>query len=143
MNGPGLTRLQSGGLLLLAALIWGSAFVGQSLGMAGVGLAVYAVAAWGLPQLLLRWTGMRMDGLFMRMADGSQTCVGRATLWSNVLELIAQRGRNHRFGQDAQARAFFHRLCRERVGERREKRRPRIDPVHVQNGALARGIVEA
>ncbi|WP_258305060.1 O-antigen ligase family protein, partial [Escherichia coli] len=29
--------------------------------------------------------------LFMRMADGSQTCVGRATLWSNVLELIAQR----------------------------------------------------
>lgn len=34
---PGLSRLQSGGLLLLAALIWGSAFVGQALGMAGVG----------------------------------------------------------------------------------------------------------
>lgn len=32
-----LSRAQSGGLLLLAALIWGSAFVGQALGMAGVG----------------------------------------------------------------------------------------------------------
>ncbi|NRF70472.1 DMT family transporter [Aquincola sp. S2] len=32
-----MSRLQSGGLLLLAALIWGSAFVGQALGMAGVG----------------------------------------------------------------------------------------------------------
>ncbi len=37
MSAGHLTRLQSGGLLLLAALIWGSAFVGQSLGMAGVG----------------------------------------------------------------------------------------------------------
>jgi drug/metabolite transporter (DMT)-like permease len=33
----GLSRAQSGALLLLAALIWGSAFVGQALGMAGVG----------------------------------------------------------------------------------------------------------
>ena len=33
----GLNRAQSGALLLLAALIWGSAFVGQALGMAGVG----------------------------------------------------------------------------------------------------------
>ncbi len=32
-----LSRAQSGALLLLAALIWGSAFVGQALGMAGVG----------------------------------------------------------------------------------------------------------
>ena len=32
-----LSRAQSGLLLLLAALIWGSAFVGQALGMAGVG----------------------------------------------------------------------------------------------------------
>ncbi len=32
-----LSRLQSGGLLLLAALIWGSAFVGQARGMADVG----------------------------------------------------------------------------------------------------------
>ena len=79
-------------LVVLALLaVWRRSSGALALGMAGVGLAVYAVAAWGLPQLLLRWTGMRMDGLFMRMADGSQTCVGRATLWSNVLELIAQR----------------------------------------------------
>ena len=37
MSGPGLSRLQSGAVLLLAALIWGSAFVGQAWGMAGVG----------------------------------------------------------------------------------------------------------
>lgn len=32
-----MSRLRANSLLLLAALIWGSAFVGQSLGMAGVG----------------------------------------------------------------------------------------------------------
>ncbi|MBI5257383.1 MAG: DMT family transporter [Burkholderiales bacterium] len=32
-----MTRWQAGALLLLASLIWGSAFVGQALGMAGVG----------------------------------------------------------------------------------------------------------
>ncbi len=32
-----MSRLRANALLLLAALIWGSAFVGQSLGMAGVG----------------------------------------------------------------------------------------------------------
>jgi drug/metabolite transporter (DMT)-like permease len=36
-TGGTLSRAQSGALLLLAALIWGSAFVGQALGMAGVG----------------------------------------------------------------------------------------------------------
>jgi drug/metabolite transporter (DMT)-like permease len=37
MKEPGLSRLQSNALLLLASLIWGSAFVGQILGMSGVG----------------------------------------------------------------------------------------------------------
>ena len=32
-----MSRLRANALLLLAALIWGSAFVGQSLGLAGVG----------------------------------------------------------------------------------------------------------
>ena len=32
-----MTRLRANALLLLAALIWGSAFVGQSLGMDSVG----------------------------------------------------------------------------------------------------------
>lgn len=36
-DADGLSRLQAGALLLLVALIWGSAFVGQSVGMAGVG----------------------------------------------------------------------------------------------------------
>ena len=34
---PPMSRLRANALLLLAAVIWGSAFVGQSLGMAGVG----------------------------------------------------------------------------------------------------------
>ena len=37
MPKPPMSRLRANALLLLAALIWGSAFVGQSLGMAGVG----------------------------------------------------------------------------------------------------------
>jgi drug/metabolite transporter (DMT)-like permease len=37
MNPVPMSRLKANALLLLAALIWGSAFVGQSLGMAGVG----------------------------------------------------------------------------------------------------------
>ena len=37
MHPTSMTRWRANGLLLLAALIWGSAFVGQSLGMAGVG----------------------------------------------------------------------------------------------------------
>ena len=37
MPKPPMSRLRANALLLLVALIWGSAFVGQSLGMAGVG----------------------------------------------------------------------------------------------------------
>ena len=37
LRGQPMSRLRANALLLLAALIWGSAFVGQSLGMAGVG----------------------------------------------------------------------------------------------------------
>ena len=37
MPKPPMSRMRANALLLLVALIWGSAFVGQSLGMAGVG----------------------------------------------------------------------------------------------------------
>lgn len=53
MTGRGLTRLQSGGLLLLAALIWGSAFVGQALGMAGVGPLTFTAVRFVLGALVV------------------------------------------------------------------------------------------
>lgn len=49
----GLTRWQSGALLLLAALIWGSAFVGQALGMDGVGPLTFTAIRFMLGALVV------------------------------------------------------------------------------------------
>ncbi|MBS0291853.1 MAG: O-antigen ligase C-terminal domain-containing protein [Proteobacteria bacterium] len=75
------------GLLLL----WRRSSGTLALAVAGLGLVVYLLAAWGLPQLLLDWMGVRMDGLFVRLTDESQPCGSRLALWSNVLRLIALR----------------------------------------------------
>lgn len=53
MSGIGLNRLQSGGLLLLAALIWGSAFVGQALAMAGMGPLTFTALRFTLGALVV------------------------------------------------------------------------------------------
>ena len=89
MTAPRLSRLQANGLLLLAALIWGSAFVGQSLGMAGVGpltftglrflLGVLVVSplAWREWQMLARagQTPGRADAQWVALL-GSLLCIG-------------------------------------------------------------------
>lgn len=45
---PGSKRLQAALLLLVASLIWGSAFVGQIIGMAGVGPLTFTAARFAL-----------------------------------------------------------------------------------------------
>lgn len=79
-------------LVVLALLLcWRRSGGGMALAMGGVGLAVYLLASWGLPALLLQWTGVHMDGLFSRLSDATQPCTGRRVLWANVLQLIAER----------------------------------------------------
>ena len=65
--------------------VWRQAFIQRIL---STYLIAYAVAALVLPTL----AGLDFDstGLWSRMHDG-QTCTGRLTLWSNVLQLIAQK----------------------------------------------------
>lgn len=53
MTGPALSRLRANALLLLAAVIWGSAFVGQVLGMAGVGPLTFTSLRFGLGALVV------------------------------------------------------------------------------------------
>ena len=48
-----MSRLKANGLLLLAALIWGSAFVGQALGMAGVGPLTFTGVRFALGALVV------------------------------------------------------------------------------------------
>ena len=63
-----MTRLKANALLLLAALIWGSAFVGQSLGMATVGPLSFTALRFALgaavvaPLAWLEWRKLRADG---------------------------------------------------------------------------------
>ena len=63
-----LSRLKANGVLLLAALIWGSAFVGQSLGMAGVGPLTFTGVRFALGALVVaplawrEWQQLRAAG---------------------------------------------------------------------------------
>lgn len=93
--GSGVTASRTGAVewLALVVLLWfWRASVGRLALLMGVaGLLAYLLSAWLLPELLLRWTGVQMDGLFMRVADTSHRCTSRLTLWSNMLYLIEQR----------------------------------------------------
>jgi drug/metabolite transporter (DMT)-like permease len=63
-----MSRLRANGLLLLAALIWGSAFVGQALGMAGVGPLTFTSVRFVLGALVVaplawrEWQQLRSSG---------------------------------------------------------------------------------
>lgn len=63
-----MSRLKANGLLLLAALIWGSAFVGQSWGMAGAGPLTFTGLRFGLGALVVaplagrEWQAMAAAG---------------------------------------------------------------------------------
>ena len=71
-----MTRLRANALLLLAALIWGSAFVGQSLGMAGVGPLTFTGVRFLLGALVVlplawrEWQQLRAAGQAPSRADG-------------------------------------------------------------------------
>ncbi|QIL83372.1 polymerase [Diaphorobacter sp. HDW4A] len=93
--GSGVTASRTGAVewVALVVMLW---FWRKSVGRLGLalgvaGLLAYLFAAWLLPELLLRWTGVQMDGLFMRVADTSHRCTSRLTLWSNMAYLIEQR----------------------------------------------------
>jgi len=68
LRGQPMSRLRANALLLLAALIWGSAFVGQSLGMAGVGPLTFTGVRFVLGALVvsplawLEWQRLRAAG---------------------------------------------------------------------------------
>ena len=86
---PTLSRLQANALLLLAALIWGSAFVGQALGMAGVGPLTFTGVRFVLGALVVaplawrEWRSLRAAGHAPGWAEarwvlllGGLLCVG-------------------------------------------------------------------
>jgi drug/metabolite transporter (DMT)-like permease len=68
MTAAPMSRLRANGLLLLAALIWGSAFVGQVQGMAGVGPLTFTSLRFVLGALVVaplawrEWHGLRTAG---------------------------------------------------------------------------------
>ena len=88
-SSPTLSRLQANALLLLAALIWGSAFVGQALGMAGVGPLTFTGVRFVLGALVVaplawrEWLSLRAAGHAPGWAEarwvlllGGLLCVG-------------------------------------------------------------------
>ncbi|NUN61702.1 MAG: O-antigen ligase C-terminal domain-containing protein, partial [Burkholderiaceae bacterium] len=70
--------------------LWRASLGRLAAGLALVGLVIYGLAAWLLPDLLLQWTGFRAEGLMARFGD-APGCTSRRVLWSNVLHLIAQK----------------------------------------------------
>lgn len=79
------------GLVLLLAVVWRRTGRGSAAWLAVLGLGVFLVAAWVLPELLWRWQGVRADALFHRFADTSPACTSRRVLWSNMLTLISEK----------------------------------------------------
>ena len=88
MSAP-LSRLQANALLLIAALIWGSAFVGQALGMASVGPLAFTGVRFTLGALVVlplawrEWRQLKTAGHPPGRAEarwvvlmGSLLCVG-------------------------------------------------------------------
>lgn len=92
--GSAATASRTGAMqwLLVALLVWWRGSSGRlAVGLALVGMLLYALAAWMLPELLLRWTGFATEGVFTRLGGDAQACSSRRVLWSNVLYLIAQK----------------------------------------------------
>ena len=75
MTADPMSRLKANGLLLLAALIWGSAFVGQARGMAGVGPLTFTGLRFALGALVVaplawrEWQALRAAGHLPGRAD--------------------------------------------------------------------------
>lgn len=76
LRGRPMSRLRANALLVLAALIWGSAFVGQSLGMAGVGPLTFTSLRFVLGTLVVsplawrEWQRLRAAGQLPGRTEG-------------------------------------------------------------------------
>ena len=77
-------------VVLLVAWWWGRTARWAVAGVV-VSALFYTLAAWWLPQLLMAVSGVQAEGLFERAIEEPQVCTGRIALWSNMLELIAQK----------------------------------------------------
>jgi len=75
-------------LILALAWIWGLHRERAARWALGPVVPAYLIAALGLPMLFP--TGVHA-GIFTRLTEGAPQCASRMTLWSNVLELIAQK----------------------------------------------------
>jgi len=86
-----MTRLQANGLMLLAALIWGSAFVGQVQAMAGVGPFTFTSLRFALgaavvaPLAWREWRGLRANGHRLGAAHAAWTVLLGSLLCAGVL----------------------------------------------------------
>ncbi|RYY97982.1 MAG: polymerase, partial [Comamonadaceae bacterium] len=76
--------------LAALAIAWGGPSRRLRVFLCGAGLAAYAAAVLLLPLLLERVTGVTADSLVTRVAT-DLGCSSRGVLWSNVLQLVAQR----------------------------------------------------
>ena len=78
-------------LVMAAMAVWPSAHRRRRLQYAAVALGAYLLACVALPWLLETVTGVSGAGLFGRLQEDPQSCQSRIVLWSNVLQLIAQK----------------------------------------------------
>lgn len=77
------------GVMVVLLCLWRGTPVRRALPVALLGLAVYVLAAWALPQVLLHLTGVQGEGLFARLAGDGRQCSSRQVMWSNMLHLIS------------------------------------------------------
>ena len=76
--------------IALLALLWRRSLPRRALELVLGALAAYLLASWLLPLVLAAVTQVHSSGALLRL-DEADGCHGRAVLWSNVLQLIAQK----------------------------------------------------
>ena len=76
-------------VMVVLVCLWRNTPARRALPVAMLGVGVYVLAAWALPQLLLPLTGVQGEGLFARLAGEGRQCASRQVMWSNMLHLIS------------------------------------------------------
>jgi O-antigen ligase len=77
-------------LIVAAVAVWPSQRKTTRLRLAALALGVYAAAAWALPLALKAVAGVEANSIADRLTT-ELGCSSRTVLWSNVLDLIAQK----------------------------------------------------
>lgn len=77
--------------LLAVAACWPAARREQRVALCAVAAAAYAIAALLLPVLLEASTGAATGRTLWNRLQGGEGCSSRLVLWSNVLQLVAER----------------------------------------------------